>query len=409
MMIAITIALRNLWRNPRRTLLNASGIGFAVLLMVFAYSMQTGTFSVMVDNLCRLSTGHVQIQVPGYQDDPRLRSTLVGVDALRRQVEKLPGVQVAALRASSFALVSSAEDRTFGAMVTGVEPARERIGSTLPRRVSTGRYIEDGSEAVIGSALGRNLGIGVGDELVVLGSAKQGGVAALVLEVVGIVETLQPEMDRTLVHVPMTVFREGFGLGDEAHAVVITGNDVDMAFAIADRVSETVGREGVTVLAWNELMPGVEEAIEFKRVGSNFMFALLVALVTFAVVNTFMMVVFERGQEFGMLLALGNRPRWIVSMLQLEAAALALLGIAAGLVVAVALVLWLEGVGIPLPEGAADALEQFQMPSRMYPTLTWAPVIVASVVMLLATQLAAFFPALKVLRIEPTEALRPAS
>lgn len=96
-------------------------------------------------------------------------------------------------------------------------------------------------------------------------------------------------------------------------------------------------------------------------------------------------------------------------MLQLEAAALALLGIAAGLVVAVALVLWLEGVGIPLPEGAADALEQFQMPSRMHPTLTWAPVIVASVVMLLATQLAAFFPALKVLRIEPTEALRPAS
>lgn len=410
MKLVLAIALRNLGRNPRRTLLTGGAIAFAVLFMEFAFSLQTGSFSAMVDSITRLATGHIQIQMPGYLENPRLRSTLEHANRLRSEAEALPGIQVAALRASSFALVSSTQERTYGAMIAGVEPARERILSTLPGMVASGRYIETGNEAVIGAALARNLGIGVGAELTVLGNAKDGGVAALVLPVVGIVESMQPEMDRTIVQVPLATFREAFGLGDEANAIVITVNDVDTAVEMATRLADAMQGEGVKVLAWNQLTPGVEQAIQLKRVSGNFMFALLVALVTFAVVNTFIMVVFERGQEFAMLLALGNRPRWIVSMLQLEAAALGLLGIAAGSCIAVAIVLWLAHVGIPIPgENAADVLAQFQMPTRMYPRLTLTPVIVACVVMLLATQLAAFFPALKVLRIEPTEALREAS
>lgn len=409
-MIVLTIALRNLWRNPRRTLLTAGGIGFAELILVFAHSMQSGSFSVMVDNISRISTGHIQIQVPGYLDNPRLRSTVHGAERLRERVEDIPGVQVAALRAASFALVSSAEERTYGAMITGVEPGRERVASTLPEMVRVGRYIEEGSECVIGAALGRNLGVGVGDELVVLGNAKDGGVAALVLNVVGIVETLQPELDRAIVHIPITAFREGFGLGDEANAVVITADDVGMVGAVAARVSAVVEGSGLRVLPWNELLAGVEQAIEVKRVGADFMFVLLAALVSFAVINTFIMVVFERSQEFGMLLALGNQPRRIVAMLQLEAGALAFVGVAVGGIVAAALVLWLERVGIPLPaQDAADLLAKFQLPSRIHPTLTWTPMIVGAVVMFLATQIAALVPALKVLRLEPTQALRQES
>ena len=77
-----TIAWRNLWRNRRRTWLTTGGIAFAVWLLVFAQSMQEGTFEIMIDNGARLALGHVQIQHPEFQNDPRLEFTVRGSNVL---------------------------------------------------------------------------------------------------------------------------------------------------------------------------------------------------------------------------------------------------------------------------------------------------------------------------------------
>ena len=80
-------------------------------------------------------------------------------------------------------------------------------------------------------------------------------------------------------------------------------------------------------------MPEAVQFIELKSIGTHVMFALIAIIVSFSIVNTFMMTVFERTPEFGMLMAIGMKPGRIMGQLATEALCLALLGVFLGLLV----------------------------------------------------------------------------
>jgi putative ABC transport system permease protein len=382
------IAWRNLWRNPRRTWLTAGGIAFAVWLLVVARSMQDGTFEIMVDNGARLLLGHVQIQHPHYQDDPRVEYTLHDSGRLRAMAEATAGVTIATERAQGFALVSSGE-RSFGGQVIGVDAEREALWSSLPASITSGRYLSGArGEAVIGAVLARNLGAGVGSELVLLGTAREGGVAAAVAEVVGVVTTGHPELDR-------------------AHSVVLLAESVAASEVVAARLNGEAGDDW-RALDWRGLMPEAVQTIDVKEVGTLLMFSLIAIIVTFSVVNTFMMTVFERTPEFGMLMAIGMRPRLIMGQLSLEALLLALVGTLLGLALSGVLLSALATWGLPLPAEATELLNRYNMPERMYPRFNAGAALAAALIMVLGTQLAALVPAARIRRMRPVLALRAA-
>lgn len=401
------IAWRNLWRNRRRTWLTSGGIAFAIWLLVFSMSMQDGTFEIMVDNGARLALGHVQIQHPAYQDDPRMEYTLTGSDRLRAVAEAEPAVVAASERAQGFALVSHGE-RSFGAQVFGVDFAREATWSSLPAMVQDGRYLTGPGEAVIGSVLARNLGLRVGDEIVVLGTAREGGVAAALATVVGTFTSGQVALDRALMQIPIDDFREAWGLApDEAHALVVLAGSVTESVQVAEDLRVGLGSEA-RVLDWRELMPEAVQTIDVKFIGTLLFFALVAIIVTFSIVNTFMMTVFERTPEFGMLMAIGMKPGKIMGQLALEALFLALLGVVIGLALSAALLVPLSEFGMPLPASATEALTQYNLPDRMYPRFSNMAASASAVIMLIGTQLAALVPALRIRRMRPVQALRAA-
>ena len=206
-------------RTRRRTWLTASGIAFAILLLGLMRSLQVGAFIGAVDNSAHIMLGHIQLQHPAYEDDPAVENSIRGVDNIIADVASQPEVEVVSARAQSYALTSSGE-RSFGAQIIGVQYEQEAKWSTLINMQVQGRYIQRPGESFIGSALARNLGISIGDELVILGTAVEGGVAALVTEVVGTYTSGQPELDRAIAQVSLEDFRYAWNLGaDEAHAV----------------------------------------------------------------------------------------------------------------------------------------------------------------------------------------------
>jgi len=401
-----TIAWRNLWRNRRRTWLTSGGIAFAVWLLVFAMSMQVGAFDSMIDNGARLMLGHIQLQHPRYQDDPRLEYTISVSERFLSELESRAGVQVVAPRVQNFALLSVGE-RSFGAQVMGVDPAKEAGWSTLAGKVTEGRYLEGPGEVVLGSVLARNLAAAVGDEVVLLGTAKEGGVAAAVVGVVGTFSTGIADLDRGIAQIDIGEFREGWALAEEeVHAVILLADSVSASERIAAELQEEDDGKQWLILDWRALMPEVEQTMELKYVSVQFFFALIAIIVSFSVVNTFMMTVFERTPEFGMLMAVGMRPSAIMLQLLIEAIWLALLGISLGVAFSAALLLPLSATGIPLPEASAQLLAQFNMPERIYPGFSLTSVWVASLIMLVGTQFAAIVPALRIRRMRPVEALR---
>ncbi len=396
------IAWRNLWRNRRRTWLTAGGIAFAVWMLIFARSMQDGTFIIMIDNAARMMTGHIQVQHPDYQDDPRVENTLQQATLIAEQVAAHPDVEQASLRAQAFALVSFGE-RSFGAQIMGVEPEKEITWSTLATMQLEGRYLEKSGEAFLGSVLAKNLSVGVGDEIVLLGSAKEGGVAAVVATVVGTFTSGLADIDRALVQITLDDFREGWELAaDEAHAVIAVTN----AVTGSDEVAASFDGSNRVSLGWTDLMPEVDQMVEMKQVGTELFFVLIAVIVTFSVVNTFMMTVFERTPEFGMLMAIGMRPGSIMLQLFVEAFWLCSLGLLLGLGVSLVMITITGATGIPLPAEATEMLANYNMPDRMYPVFSLNAAVVASVAMYIGTQLAALIPALRVQRMRPVDALR---
>ena len=401
------IAWRNLLRNRLRTALTVGGIAFAVLLIVAAYSLQGGAMDAMADNATRLLSGHLQIQNAAFADDPSMRNLVPDAAATARALRGVPGVTAVAERAMAFALVSVG-DLTYGAQVMGVDPEREPTVSSLADRVVEGRYIEEPDDALMGSVMAQNLGIGVNDEFVVLGSRLDGSVAALSLRVSGIVDSGSAELDRALVQVQLAAFQDEFGLGDQVHVVVARVNDFERVEALLPAVTAAMAPlgTGVVALPWPRLMPEVAQTMQLKRASSLVMLSLIALLVTFSVFNSFMMTVFERTREFGMLLAIGMRPAGIIGVLQIEACWLALLGVCVGLALGVGVVSAIHHVGIPLGQMAGEIAQRYQLPDRIYPSLNVGALVVAPLLMLIATQIAALIPALRIRKLVPVDALR---
>lgn len=396
------MAWRNLWRNRRRTWLTVGGIAFATLLVSMSMALQGGSYTAMITASTGFYLGQAQINHVDFEVDEKLEQTVVGATELVRELDQVPGLQVAP-RAQAFALASVGE-RSFGALAVGVDFAAEQRVVSFFDTLEEGTLPVAADDVVIGRAMARNLGAGPGDEMVLLGTAKGGGIGALALNVSGIFDSGQIELDRSMVFTHLATVQNGFSLGDEVHAVVLGFDDIDgVAQGLVEL--EPLVPAGATLRSWEELLPEVVQGIELDRVSASLFYGVILVLVTFSVVNTFIMIVFERTREFGMLLALGTRPGVIIGQVMVEALMMWVVGAATGLLLSGIVLGWAGASGIPLG-GMEEIAKQYYMPSRLYPSITLASLCVAPLVLLLGTQLAALLATLRIRKLRPVEALR---
>jgi ABC-type lipoprotein release transport system permease subunit len=401
------LAWRNLWRHSRRTWLTVGAMVFCNVLLIFLISLQLGSYQMMIDNSLAAFTGHIQVQHRGYLEEQRMRQSVPAVQALAAGVRDTLGVQTVAARGQAFALASS-EQRSFGVLISGVQPQFEPGVSTFPGLVQRGRYLAPGDREhiVIGAVLARNLKVGLGDELTFLGSGRDGSFSAGVATVVGILDSGMDEIDRNVVQVPLPWFQEIFSMGDHGHSVVIRVPALgEVPAAVAALETKLAGQGSLAVLDWNALQPGLRQAITSDMASAWFTYIVLIVLVAFSVLNTQLMSVLERTREFGVMLALGMRPGQLARLVGIETLLMAALGLALGVLFGWMLSSYLSEVGFAYP-GMDELGARFNMPGRMYPevsplSLLWGPGVV-----MLGAMLAAIYPALRLFRLAPVQAMR---
>ena len=402
------IAWRNLWRRRLRTWMSIGGIAFAVFLVSVFMALQSGTYGGWIETATGLMHGHAQLQHPGYFDDPKLAHALDHGTELARRVEAVPGVVGAAPRAEAFALVSVGE-RSYGALVMGVDAKREAALFSLPAKLVEGEYLPRADSAFVGASLATNLGVSLGDEIVALGTADEGGVAALVAVVDGIFDTGVVELDRSLMQVRLPALQGAFQLGDAVHRVAVETADANRIAEFTPAIAAALP-DGGALVEWTTLMPELEQSITLDRISALMIYWLLMILVALSLVGAFMMTVFERTREFGMLLAIGMRPNAIAGMLAVEAVCVWALGAVLGIALCAAVVVPLSNVGIDIVALGGERLEgmteKMMMPTHMYPALAVDAFVQAPLAMLAGTLLAMLIPGLRVRRLKPVEALR---
>ena len=407
MNVVLRLAWRNLWRHSRRTWLTIGAMVFSNVLLVFMVSLQFSMYGLMIDNTLRVFSGHMQVQAPGYKDDQKMRQVVHDVQPLAARLRADLDSNTIAARGWAFGLASSAE-RSYGIGIYGVEPDFEPRVSNIPGLIEQGRYLEDtnAQEIVIGTMLARNLRIGIGDELTLLGSGVDGSFAAAVVKVVGIFGSGVKEIDRNIAEMPLGAFQDIFYMDGAGHQVVVTAPDLEQAAVLQARVESAVaGNDDLVVHGWDVLQPGLKQAIQADMSSAFFMYGILVILVAFSVLNTQLMSVLERTHEFGIVMALGLKPGRLGRLVMLETAMMGFIGMLLGALAGALFTMWFTVNGFSYP-GMEEMVANFNLPGRFYPRATLISMFAGPSVVFLFTLLAAVYPALRLHRLHPVEAMR---
>ena len=303
--------------------------------------------------------------------------------------------------------LAASDTRSYGVQVIGTEPVEEARVSTLPHLIKTGRYLSglDAQEVVLGAALARNLNVKVGDELTLLGSGMDGSVAATALPVVGLFESGMPELDRSFAEIPLGTFQQVFGLGQDAHTIALLAPDLKQLPQLQRAVTQLLPPQSAfVVLDWERLIPGLKQLIQADWTTGWFSYMALIIVVTFSILNTFIMTVLERTREFGVMLALGATPLRIGLTVFVETTLLTLIGLTIGIVLGSIVAVYFSFYGFTYP-GLEELMGQYGLPGLIYPKLSATSILLGPGVILGCVLLVAVFPALRIRRLEAVQAM----
>ncbi len=409
MPIDVKMAWRNIWRNPRRTILTIAAIAFACMLLVFMLSFQFGSYETMINFAVKNHTGHLQVQARGYMDKRSIRLVVPDPAAVGRVLDKTQGVAAYTFRANAFSLVSS-DKRTCGVMVIGIDPAMEAELTSLKKIIRQGSYLseDNADQALVGELLARNLQVGLGDELVLLGQGRDGTIAATVVKVKGIYSLGEDEFDRSSVQITLKNFQDVYSMRGAVHEVVVFGKSTqdvpEIKRAVAANIKSIEKKQKLVVVDWMELMPGLLQGIQMDLVSGLIFWFILVVVVAFSILNTFLMAILERTREFGVLMAIGTTPRRLTRLLLIESTAITMLGIGIGIIVGCLITWYFQVHGIVI-SGTSEILSQYGMPECLRPRLSLLSAFIGPAAVLVITFLTALYPALKVRRLRPVEAM----
>ncbi|TXS94214.1 ABC transporter permease [Parahaliea maris] len=397
------LAWRNLWRNRRRTLIMLAAVAVGVWAMVFMSAMMRGMVDEMVRSGLEQLPGMVQIHQRAYRDDPSVVNSMPSPEGTLQAALAEPPVTAWAARVRVPAMVASAR-ASRGLTLLGVDPAAERALGSVPPTISEGRFLEDEHDrgVVLGQRLVERLESDLGKRVVIMSQDPQNDVADRGVRVVGIYKARLPGDEERFAYAGRAALQELLQVPGQVSEVAVMATDYRRPQALVEHLARAAGPQ-LEVLPWTELDPFLSSMLDLQD-GFSLVFMVVVFLaLSFGLVNTLAMAVFERIREIGLMQALGMRPGLILRQVLLESLYLLLLGLAVGNGAAWLTIKPLES-GIEL-SSVARGMEMFAMGATLYPALYWRDMVLATVVVLGLGVLASLIPAWRAARLDPIRAL----
>jgi ABC-type lipoprotein release transport system permease subunit len=408
----LRLAIRNLLRNRRRTVLTMITVAFAVFFLHVWNSMLTGMERQSYDNLIHYQTAHAKVFREGWfelRDELPLDRSLEHPDALLEQVRAVPGVAAAVPRIAFQAHLSDGRDQIpvqgLGVETRGSDSDVFRI----PEAVVSGSYLPpDGYGLLLGSGLARAFDAGPGDWMTVLVRTRTGVWEAQEMEVTGVVTTGNPTIDQNSFLMGLEPARVMLDMDGRATELAIRFAGTIGEGRVLNRLEEALGTgNGLDVVGWREQEAEFIALTEVKRGGGLVAMAIFVVVALVGVANTMLLAAFERTQEVGMLLAMGMRAATVRWLFLLEGALTGLGAGALGTLVALGPILYFAARGIDFTAMFPEDMDiGYPVAGRFF----WATTPVAILVAWLGTAVlaagASLYAAARASRMKPVEALR---
>ena len=401
--VLVRLAWRYLWRNHRRTIIMLSAVIIGVWAMIFMTALTRGMVDQMIADGISVMPGHVQLHNPQFLDDPSVSNRIFISDEQLAQKFDTAGFAAWASRVKVPAVITS-ERESRGVTMLGIDPEAERVFSFVDYDDVEGRFLEtvDDNGIVIGAELADTLDTEVGKRVVLMSQDPDNEIADRGFRIVGLFNASMPSFEEAYVFVGKKAAQKMLRIGDSTTEVVFLGDDYRNVDPTYERVVAAVD-DNVAVRRWYEVDTYLGTML---KVMDGFVLIWVVVIflaLSFGLVNTLVMAVFERIREIGLMLALGMKPASILGQIIIESMMLLAVGLAIGDLLAWATIQPLHG-GIDISI-VAEGMEMMGASSILYPKLYWSDMVLANVVVLILGFLASLSPAWRASRYEPVEAI----
>lgn len=318
------LASNSLWRRPIRTSLTALGIAVAVGSMVIFLSLGEGLRKAFASQIGSIGP---DLQVSfGDFDASTSFTTLPEIplhylDDLQAQSSRFGITRVTPLLSHFRAGLSPGNSFVFQGL-----PASEDLANLfIDFQVDAGRSLRADDEgkgvAVIGAQVAKRSQLELGKQLRLSGDYS--------FEIVGIVSSSEGIVDNSIV-VPLTSLQAALGIKDKLSFITLDLEEPARAAEIATQLKEVFPNLGFQTRS--DVLGVLEQGVRITDVVRLGISTIALIVGAIAVANTMMMSVFERTREFGIVRAIGARPRFLFALVLSEALLLSFVGALAGVI-----------------------------------------------------------------------------
>ncbi|HEQ71970.1 MAG TPA: ABC transporter permease, partial [Spirochaetia bacterium] len=413
----VGLALKNLFRYRRRTLITALAIAAGVAMYIFIDGWLQGAEMESVRNLVKYETGSARVMHQSFWDDHEFLLPKYSIDNPRAVMSALseagysvtPRINV---WADVYTTGGQAESVTM--QLVGIDVTTDdrvfALEGTIPD--GNGKFISAGQpEIVLGSDVADRLEVKPGGTVQISTKTKDGVWTGMQVRVTGILFTPDPIVNNSMGFVPLHVLQSVLQMPGRVTDVVVgfpewKNPDKEDA-AIAGILAGIDGADAYTVKNYNELASEFGMIVQSKSAGTKVLLFLIFIIAAIGVSNTMLMAVYERFREIGMMRAMGMKDRSIIVSFFIEAMGIGIVGAAIGVTLGVLADFYMVNVGIDLSYFIND-MGNIGYRITGISRSAWNPgtILQAGIFSIVFSGLVAIFPARRALKKQITDCLR---
>ena len=400
----LSLAWRNIWRNKKRSLIIISAIAVGLCCGLFASSIMFGMWDSMINTTINRDLGHFQVHSKTYEDEKLVTDTIPNFQNVISSIKSYKFVTGVSSRILIEGMASSASTSN-GVRILGINPMIEKSVTSIHKQIIDGSYFKQNwkNQIVISAKLADNLGIKIKSKIVLSFQGMDGSIIYGAFRVVGIYRTESSMFDKANVFVKENDLQRLINSDRISNEIVVRLSSVQQVDSVYLPVKNQF--KNLSVKYWGDLAPELKFYYQSVVVQMNIFVGIILFALLFGITNTMLMSVMERVREFGVLMAVGMKRSRVFFMIIMETISLSFVGGIIGLILAVGLIYYFGIIGINL-SAFTEGLSQWSLGSILYTSLPFSfyPPLV---LMILATSIiAAFYPALKAIKLKPATAIR---
>lgn len=413
MKFLISLAFKNLTRYKRRTLITAGAIAFGLMMYIFVDSLLLGIEVESVRNLKWFETASARILDDDYWENRFQRPLDINIPNPDKIINKLEDNGITATKRIEFSgdlILNSAdfgEDGNMSVVVTAIDPKRDFDVFEFDTTLQEGRFLEKNEDAaIIGSWFAEDIGAELGYWITIVTRGNGGFYEAMDLEIVGIVNCPNPNVNRTLIMMPIDVADEYLAMeGASTEISIKLPESADVEEEVI-HIQNLLNGDGLTVMSWKSMAADYLAIAEAKRGGTGMILFLIFLIAAVGISNTMLMAIFERIRELGMMRSLGMSDKKIRIAFMLEAAGIGLIGSIMGVFLGIIVNFFVVKYGINYGDMYRDMDIGYRVQAIIRGAWNFKTMGIAFFAGIFMSTLVAFFPTKRALKMDIPSCLR---